>query len=161
MLTSLQDSQFLSCTSFNFLWTSSYPTHLDKTPPGISRYSSPFTRALSFSTFSLAVSSSFIKASFMGIRQSPLHYSSWNFSFNISIMDSFLLLTSTLVLSPSNIICEPSVASTFATDFRSSRHVLFQRLKTSLPSSGSLLCMGLGWVPLGRSSPLVWQTTKF
>ena len=53
----------------------------------------------------------------MGIHQSPLHYSSWNFSFNISIMDSFLLLTSTLVLSSSNIIYEPSAASASANRF--------------------------------------------
>ena len=109
--------QVLSCTFFNFFWTSSYPTHLDKTPLGILRYSSPLSRAQSFNTFSSAAPSPFIRASLMGIRQSLSHRSSRNLFFNILIIDSSFLLTTTLVLSSSNIICEPSAANASVNQF--------------------------------------------
>ena len=92
----------------------------------------------------------------MGIRQSPSHCSSQNLSFNTLIMDSFLLLTSILVLSLSKIICEPNPQ----TGFRSLEYVLFRRLRTFPPSSGPLLYMGLSWVPLRKSS--LWSSsTRF
>ena len=101
----------MSCTSFNFLWASSCPTHLDKTLPGILQYDSLLTKAYSFSTFSTAVSFSFTRASLIGNRQSSLHCSSWNLSFKVLIIDSFLLPTSILVLPLLKIICKPNAAN--------------------------------------------------
>ena len=53
----------------------------------------------------------------MVIRQSPSPYSSWNFSFNTSIMDSSFLLSSILVLSSLKIIYDPSAANASANRF--------------------------------------------
>ena len=88
-----------------------------------------------------------------GLRQSPSHYSSWNLSFNISTIDSFLLPTSILVLSLQKLFVSLVLLVHLQTDFHSLKHVLSRRLKTFPPSFGPLLYKGLGWVLLGRSSP--------
>ena len=89
----------------------------------------------------------------MEIYQFPSHYSSWNLSFSTSIIDSSLLLISTLVLSPSNIICDPSAANASANRFSFLGACSISKVKNFSPFSGPLLCTGLGWVLLRRSFP--------
>ena len=153
--------QVLSCTSFNFFWASSYPTHLDKTPLGILRYSSPLSRVQSFNTFNSAAPSPFIRTSLMGIRQSLSHHSSRNLSFNISIIDFSFLLTTTLVLSSSNIICKPSAANASVNQFSFLGACSILKVENFSSIFQAIALHGARLGSFREKIPLAWQTTRF
>ena len=97
----------------------------------------------------------------MGIRQSPSPCSSRNFSFNTSMMDSSLLLTSILVLLLLKIIYEPSAANAFANRFSFLGACSISKVENF---SSILWAIALYRARLGsfkEKLPLAWQKTKF
>ena len=97
----------------------------------------------------------------MGIRQSPSHCSSWNLSFNISIMDFFLLLTFTLVLSLLNIIYELSAASASTNRFSFLGACSISKVENFSFIFWAIALYGARLGSFREKLSLVWQTTKF
>ena len=97
----------------------------------------------------------------MGICQSPSHHSSWNLSFNISIIDSFLLLTSILLLSASKIIYELKAANTFTNRFSFLGVCSISNVENFSSIFWVIALFGVRLGSFKEKLPLVWQTTKF